>query len=90
MDAKKATLEASSFASKDESLGDLDINMRILQISFVFNNDLELIMERAYLMKRVWLITFPNNRFFARKRKLKLNEHCCNISFHSGNEKFLI
>ena len=47
-------------------------------------------MEHAYLMKRVWLMTFPNNRFFARKRKLKLNEYCYKISFHSGNERFPI
>lgn len=47
-------------------------------------------MEHAYLMKRFWLMTFPNNRFFARKRMLKWNAYCCKISFHSGNERFPI
>jgi len=35
-------------------------------------------------------MTFPNNRFFARKRMLKWNAYCCKISFHSGNERFPI
>lgn len=71
-------------------MGDLDINMRILQIPFVFNNDLKLKMGQISLIIPDWVTSFYIKPFFSKKRKLKLNEYCYNISFHSGNEKFLI
>lgn len=35
-------------------------------------------------------MAFPVNRFFPRKRSLKLNAYCSKISFHGGNKKFPI
>ena len=46
-------------------------------------------MEQTYLNNPDWVTSFCNKPFLL-KRKLKLNEYCYNISFHSGNKKFLI
>jgi hypothetical protein len=42
------------------------------------------------MIKQDLVTTFYYKRFFARKRRLKLDATCCKISFHKGNEKFLI
>lgn len=47
-------------------------------------------MGQTYLIKPYCVTSFCIKPFFTKKRKLKLNEYCYNISFHSGNEKFLI
>ena len=80
--------KCESITILDEAGGDFDIRLRILEISFVFNNDLELEMSQTYLIKRVWQMTFPINRFFAKKIRLNWNASCCKISFRSGNERF--